>query len=587
MFFRRKLPFYLPLFIFLVSPLFGGKSLRINSEKVYVNGGVSFSELYGLSNVIEIFPEKEGVLSLGDILKYIGIIDISDKSGDGIYGDIRMRGSTFSQVLICIDGVPLYNYQTAHLNLTLPINLNLVKKIEVIPGPVGTLFGGNIIGGVINIITNGQVNDKNSFSLFRGSNSYYFADTLLSLKRESNTFLASFQYKNRGEFIPDRDYRVRSFNGFYTYMGENFLFRSKILLNKLDVGEKNFFANFSSYENIRNYDIISSLQFGKSNLDFGFFKSRDEFLLKRYEPDFYRNLSNGKNYFFKYSLTGILCEKLFYRFSLNFEKHLIDSIKLNSHSFSNVGVAIFFSYDVFKNFKLNLSERFDYFTKFENKFLSGLSFSYKFSNNKISLSYMEGYRIPSFIELYYNSPSNHGNENLKPEDSRGVDFSFVRNSDFNLRLSIFYRRDRNLIDWVSGENFWDAKNISSVNVLGEEIGIGKTFSNFSLNFFYTHIDEDFSDFGHTLKYGREFLKNKFTLRFRIKPCKNTSILGEMFFSHKSYGNKFFPVKITFSRKFGKNVKFFIKIDNLLNEGYESFKNVRSEGRSFKVGIKFY
>ena len=572
-------------FTLLLSFFLSGAVKNLKGEKVVVESNVSFSDLYGLTNVIEIFPENTEFTTLGDLLKDVGLIDVGDRSGDGVYGDIRMRGSSFSEVLICIDGIPLYNYHTAHLNLTLPINLNMVKKIEVVPGPIGTLFGGNVIGGVINIITKGYEKDGGSFSLFTGSYDFFNFNSFVSKKFDESTLLTSFCSKKRGAFIFDRDYRTDDFNLFYNFKGENYTFYSKFLINRREVGENNFFAKFPSYENVKNYDALFSLESGKSRFDFAYYKSDDEFLLIRGNPQFYKNLNIGKNYLFKYTGTD-LYKKFYFRYSLGFERHEIDSNRLNFHSFNNLGVALFFSYNLFQNFKLNFSGRFDYFSKFKNKFLKGTGFIYKFSKiNKISLSYSEGYRVPSFVELYYDSPSNVGNSVLNPEESKGIDFSYLRNGRFNLRFSLFYRRDKNLIDWVWRGNFWHAENISKVKVYGEEVGIGKDFERITLNLSFSHIDEDFSNYGETLKYGREFLKNKLILSFKYKPFRNLFLDGGVIFNHRSYGNKFFPVRFTLDRKFKDNFHFFVKVDNLLNEGYESFKGIRSPGRSLKIGFR--
>lgn len=69
--------------------------------------------------------------------------------GFGLPGDYMTR------VLLTIDGVrtnePLYD--SAPLGRTFPLDLDLVERIEFIPGPGGALYGQNAMFGIINVVT--------------------------------------------------------------------------------------------------------------------------------------------------------------------------------------------------------------------------------------------------------------------------------------------------------------------------------------------------------------------------------------------------------------------------------------------------
>lgn len=74
-----------------------------------------------------------------------------NESGVGMRG-FSGRGSGQSRVLTLIDGQPINNGYTGAVNWT-ALNLGEVDRVEVVRGPFSSLYGGNAMGGVINILT--------------------------------------------------------------------------------------------------------------------------------------------------------------------------------------------------------------------------------------------------------------------------------------------------------------------------------------------------------------------------------------------------------------------------------------------------
>ncbi len=573
---------YLIFFLFLFFPL--SSDYRIKGESISVESSVSFSELFGVGDVIEIKP-YEG-MTLGDIFKISGIVDINDRNGFGIYGDVRMRGSTFSQVLICIDGIPIYNYYSAHLNLTLPVSPELIEKIEVIPGPSGSIFGANGIGGVINIITKRDAKKGSSISLSAGSNSLFKITAGGEYERGKNGILFSLSLNRRDGFIYDRDYTVKKGNFFHIYENGDFKFYSKFMVGDYKIGENNFFASFPSYERIKNYISFFSMEKGGDRLDLSLSRCDDEFILVRDNPQIFSTENQTENVILRYTHVGNLFGKISFRFLADLRSHYLDSITMESHSFKNFGVGAILSSYLIGNLRGNFALRYDYFSIFNNRLTGGFSLIYDFGKNrKISLSVESGYRVPSFVELYYNSPSNHGNPQLKPETSLGENFSLQFGRKIKYKFSLFYRRDRRLIDWIYvNRSFWKALNVSAVNIYGLEFNMGYSSDFFSVNFFYSHINEEFcgADF-LLLKYGREYMKDKFKTEMSIKVYKELKINSIFYFGNKSYGEKFFPVDFSIKKEL-KVGNFFIEVKNVFDERYESMKGIVAPFRSFEIGF---
>ena len=64
-----------------------------------------------------------------------------------------MRGGTFDQVLILLNGVNVTDAQTGHYSLNLPVSVDLIERIEILQGTSALQFGPNAFAGAINIIT--------------------------------------------------------------------------------------------------------------------------------------------------------------------------------------------------------------------------------------------------------------------------------------------------------------------------------------------------------------------------------------------------------------------------------------------------
>jgi iron complex outermembrane receptor protein len=97
--------------------------------------------------------QKLPVHSIDDVLRYVSSVDVQSRGAFGAQSDFSLRGSTFSQVLVLVDGMRLNNPLTAHYNADIPVAPSEIKRIEILHGPASAQYGADAMGGVINIIT--------------------------------------------------------------------------------------------------------------------------------------------------------------------------------------------------------------------------------------------------------------------------------------------------------------------------------------------------------------------------------------------------------------------------------------------------
>ena len=104
------------------------------------------------------------VQSISEALAFLPGVDIPNRAIKRTQADISLRGSTFEQVLVMINGVKINDPQTGHHALNIPVPLESVERIEVLKGPQGTLWGRNTVGGAVAYVTNTSTNTPRSAS---------------------------------------------------------------------------------------------------------------------------------------------------------------------------------------------------------------------------------------------------------------------------------------------------------------------------------------------------------------------------------------------------------------------------------------
>lgn len=141
---------WLPGFSQLSDTLFPLEEVRIVTDRL----GLELSQTGRNITVIR-SEEISGlpVNSLDELLRYVPFMEVQSRGPFGAQADLLMRGSTFNQVLVLIDGMRINDPLTGHFNGNVPVPLNEISRIEVYRGPASAIYGPDAVGGVVNIVT--------------------------------------------------------------------------------------------------------------------------------------------------------------------------------------------------------------------------------------------------------------------------------------------------------------------------------------------------------------------------------------------------------------------------------------------------
>ena len=97
--------------------------------------------------------KKAGISNVADALQQIAGIDIRRRGTNGMQADLYIRGGSFDQTLLLVDGIKVDDAQTGHHTMNLALPIEVIKRIEIIKGPAARIFGQNAFNGAVNIIT--------------------------------------------------------------------------------------------------------------------------------------------------------------------------------------------------------------------------------------------------------------------------------------------------------------------------------------------------------------------------------------------------------------------------------------------------
>ena len=641
MHFKRILILYVYLVIFSAfSHAQSEDSIRLNVDldEVEIIGQRTPAVYSRLAREISIISGEEISKSpsstIQDLLEYVPFADIRQRNVHGVQADIQLRGGTFDQVMILLNGINITDPQTGHFNLDLPVGVNSIERIEMLHGSGARLYGANAYKGVINIITRKNYNgvtagiDYGQHGLFR---SFVTAGTVKG--KLFNNFSIS---RNVSEgFTDNTDYKIM-----------NFFYGGGITGHKVNVewqagtGGKEFGANdFYSPSFPEQYEETSSkfasLGFntkGKVKVSgTGYWRRHnDHFLLKRHDPSFYENFHRTDvfglrlNAVFKSNLgktsfgseirhEGILSSSLGKDMNFPVKINGRDSLyydKTYSRNttgfFAEHNIAIN-NFSVTGGFLLDINSDLNKVSLFP-----GMDISYKILDQilKVFVSVNRSLRLPTFTDMFYKDPANEGNPGLKAEKllafETGMDF---RLNNYSAGITLFRDLGQDVIDWVwhTDDQKYRAMNITEITTKGIEVRSDynlkgrRSFSVDKIGIAYSFIDLKKATPDYESKYSLDHLKHKLQIslsqnvatrvgaEWRISYFyRNGSYLDYDITSRTTFSTPFKPYLLVDAKLYYKAEKITVhfNVSNLFDSKYTDIGSLIQPGRWITGGIQF-
>ena len=162
--------------------------------------------------------EGSPATNLAELLQQEAGIDIRRQGIYGMQADLYIRGGSFDQTLLLIDGIKVEDPQTGHHTLNIALPLEVIKRIEIIKGPAARIFGQNAFTGAINIVTKTNGDLKNNVGFQLGSYNQQHATATLGKSLDNASVMghasinSSEGYRYNTDFQNQNYFLKSSFN---------------------------------------------------------------------------------------------------------------------------------------------------------------------------------------------------------------------------------------------------------------------------------------------------------------------------------------------------------------------------------------
>lgn len=427
----------------------------------------------------------------------------------------RRPGDYNSRFLLLIDGMRLNDavYDQASIGSDFPLDMDLVERIEYVPGPGSAVYGSNALFGVINVVTKkgerlggtqaaasiGSFGEKRARASYgwHGSNG---ADLLLS----ATSYVRSGQDLYFGEFdTPDQNNGVA--NGldydraqylFAKFAYRDFVFSAGYGNRTKGVPTAAYGANFNTPYSTSDTHSFANATYRHAIS--GSLEIASQIYWERYDyrmPALFGidpavvNVDGDKAIWYgadiHVTFTGLARNKIVVGMSAtrdarrdqyNYNVDPYQSI-LDDHRSANLfGVYAEDEIQLTDRLTLNAGARFDEESVSGANVSPRLALIYKATPaDTFKLLYGRAYRAPNAYELYYSIPGTDGqigNRALKPEHITTYEFIYDRkiSDSGHATLSLFHYDVRNLITEVPVDGgLFQFENVDRVQANGIEL----------------------------------------------------------------------------------------------------------------------
>ena len=546
--------------------------------------------------------ETSQASDLYQLLRGVAGVDVRRTGGRGAATGLSLRGGPVDGTLVLVDGMNIESASLGQVSLE-QLSINQIERIEIIRGPRSSLYGSSAMNGVVQIFTRKGAGEQ-GVKLSLGAGSDHTRDATASFNGGSETtrfnvtashvaadgFDARYDEDNEsGNRAWDRDddsYRRSALSlGLDQQLGNNF--SADLLLNRTEgKGEYDNMPGFGQSLPYTLYDTLltaAGLAFDNdllhSRIQYAFYKDRnennDDLLPASYSLiETRRNTGQWEN-----SLSAL--DWLTLNFGMDYTheemKSTNDYSELRRDNFGGYvnGQARWGAASMTLGFRHDDNEQFG------SKWTGDTALGYELAEGvQASLSYGTAFKAPSFNDLYWPASTwASGNPDLLPEESETYEIGIDAYRDWGMASFHVYKTwVDNLINWAYVPPLLLPSNVDQAKLRGAEVQFGTRWIgvDWKTSYFYekaTDADGEILNRRPRQKFALDMDKALgawsvgATLSGRSHQHDGIERLG-------GYGQ----LDLRAAWALNKEVKLRVRMDNLLDKGYEEARGFNTEGR---------
>ena len=566
--------------------------------------------------------------TVNDLLKYALGVDVRQRGAMGMQTDISIRGGTFDQVAVLLDGINITDPQTGHNSFDFPVNICDIERIEVLEGPAARVYGTSSLLGAVNIVTRKPVGSAATASLEGGSFRSLGTTASVEIGHRGSFNSVSAGYQRSDGFSRNA---VGGLNGDYRAVkafwhgGHDFGRRSlhwQAGVSSKDFGSSTFYSAKYDDQFERTLKTFASIRSeGKGALHFSpalyWNHGEDRFELFRNAPE---------KYPFNYHQTDVAGANLDFRIdsrwgetafgaearherivSTNLGERLANSHGVYVCGLSRTAFNLFLEHHVVLG-RLSASAGLTTVYNTGNgegvKLFPGIDANFRISNTlRIYASYNTSYRMPTFTELYYSVGGHRADPNLEAEKLRALEGGLkYLGHGFRATGTVYFNRGYDLIDWImdtsAGEDApWTSMNHTRLNTLGQEVSLRLTLPEMlgkadfffrSLSLGYSHQSQDKPLEAHLRSlYSQEYIRHKVVVQADFRLWDNLAIDLSWRYVDRNTNSSLLTPYALMDAKLGydfPHLNLYLRANNLLDRAWYDFGDIPQPGIWLMAGV---
>lgn len=599
----------LPLFHFFyfsILPAYAAQDVL--RQTVVVTAAATPVELASITRMLTVITREQiaelPARSIADILRLIASVDVRARGEHGIQTDFSVRGASFGQVLVLVDGVRLNDAQSGHHNGDIPVPLDAVERIEVLHGPGSSLFGADAFGGTINIITRRDppspagsggagvtpatlTLEGGSFDLVGGRGQVGFErgvirQTLAASADRSSGFMYERQFKTAG---------VNSRTSFGEDSGLSFSYLWK------DFGANGFYGNAPSHEWTNQTLIAADHRFPTRagwRVD-GLLSYRthgDHFIFNVQRPSLSENRHRTHAALGSIKAFRGVGNSASLTAGLDGGGDWVRSTNLGNRSLARISAFGEWRQALNTRTQLDASLRADRYREFGSAWSPALGIGWwPTAALRLRGSVGRAFRVPTFTERYYHDPAHLARDETGPESAwtgeAGADVFLT--GGWLLQATIFGRQDHDVIDWLRATpaEQWRTYNVHHVDTRGVELAVRKALAGGAfVQAEYTALDVNAAAITLLSKYILEYAPHTIAAAAVIPLPAALRLAPSIEYKHRRRNVSRFDYTLIDLRVSRAFEKFALRLDatNLGDTRYQEIAGVDMPGRAVTVSL---
>lgn len=592
------------------------EALEVTGERLNpTRGVVTPTEVYS-RDTLSVAPLQ----TIESVLRLNPALDIRERGGKGVQADISLRGGTYDQTMILLNGIDFTDARTGHQSHSLPVDLDIVGKIDIISGQTGI----GAYAGAVNILTTPLRPSYLRTEITGGAYGYLYSNISGAVMRGNLSVLAAGSVRRSDGYIANTDFNNTNLFTRITYHGSRTgLFDVQAGYQRRDFGSNGFYslAYPDQFEHTE-----TTLASARWNRSFGHFtvsaqasyrKNNDRYELFRggknapagWKPNYHTTdnagaeisgayrwaagiTSLGIDYKYNHIYSNVLGEPMVRPIGVPgadaqytreqdrniFNGWLNHSVRLGGTSLAGSVNLAASPYGTFPSWSISVKHRLT-------------------THWSADADATRSMRLPTFTDLYYSNATHIGNPDLKPEHAVTYRLGTFYSQDcFTAAATGYYRHGTDIIDWAQTETpdglKWKSTQLTKLDTYGIELQVSyrgqRTLRNVTLSYGWMSSDKNAPDY--ISKYALDYMKHKLALQAGVNIWKGFVAEATLAWYDRNQASDmgYTPYLLLDARLSWTGGAFtvYLEATNLLDTAYYDFIGLRQPPRWISGGIVF-